>query len=70
MVITLSGIYEAGDQIRFTVKGDSPDRTLVQTYVVTAENLTANNDGLSAVVAGNSVCFRSFVLCWVFDCLV
>jgi flagellin len=54
-VITLSGIYEAGDQIRFTVKGDNPDRTLVQTYVVTAENLTANNDGLSAVVAGNSV---------------
>jgi flagellin len=54
-VITLSGIYEAGDQIRFTAKGDNPDRTLVQTYTVTAENLTANNDGLSAVVAGNSV---------------
>ncbi len=54
-VITLSGIYEAGDQIRFTVKGDNPDRTLVQTYTVTAENLTANNDGLNAVVAGNSV---------------
>ncbi|MBU3724842.1 MAG: hypothetical protein FGM18_04935 [Burkholderiaceae bacterium] len=54
-VITLSGIYEAGDQIRFTVKGDNPDRTLVQTYTVTAENLTPNNDGLSAAVAGNSV---------------
>lgn len=54
-VITLSGIFEAGDQIRFTVKGNNPDRTLVQTYVVTAENLTANNDGLSPSVAGNSV---------------
>ncbi len=54
-VITLSGIYEAGDQIRLTAKGDNPDRTLVQTYTVTAENLTANNDGLSPVVAGNSV---------------
>ena len=54
-VIALSGIYEAGDQIRFTAKGDNPDRTLVQTYTVTAENLTANNDGLSPIVSGNSV---------------
>lgn len=54
-VITLSGIFEAGDQIRFTVKGDNPDRTLVQTYVVTAENLTVSNDGLSPIVTGNSV---------------
>jgi flagellin-like hook-associated protein FlgL len=53
--ITLSGVYEAGDAIRFTVKGDSPDRTLVQTYVVTAENLTENNDGLSSRVAGDSL---------------
>jgi len=54
-VLTLSGIFEAGDQIRFTVKGDNPDRTLVQTYTVIAENLTANNDGLSAVISGGSV---------------
>jgi len=54
-VLTLSGIFEAGDQIRFTVKGDNPDRTLVQTYTVIAENLTANNDGLSAVISGDSV---------------
>ena len=53
-VLTLSGIFEPGDQIRFTVKGDNPDRTLVQTYTVTAENLTANNDGLSAVISGSS----------------
>ena len=54
-VLTLSGTYEAGDAIRFTVKGDSPDRTLVQTYTVTAENLTENNDGLSPRVAGDSL---------------
>jgi len=54
-VLTLSGIFEPSDQIRFTVKGDNPDRTLVQTYTVTAENLTANNDGLSAVILGGSV---------------
>ncbi len=53
--ITLSGTYKAGDAIRFTVKGDNPDRTLVQTYVVTAENLTENNDGLSTRVAGDSL---------------
>lgn len=53
--ITLSGMYRPGDAIRFTVKGDNPDRTLVQTYVVTAENLTANNDGLSPNVSGDSL---------------
>jgi flagellin-like hook-associated protein FlgL len=53
--ITLEGIFEAGDQIRYTVKGDSPDQTTVHTYTVTAENLTRDNDGLSPMVAGNSV---------------
>jgi flagellin-like hook-associated protein FlgL len=53
--ITLTGIFEAGDQIRYTVKGDSPDQTTVHTYTVTAENLTRDGDGLSPTVAGNSV---------------
>lgn len=53
--ITLSGMFNPGDAIRFTVKGDNPDRTLVQTYVVTAENLTENNDGLSPPISGQSL---------------
>lgn len=52
--ITLSGVFEAGDTIRYTVKGDSPDRTTVLTYTVTAENLTRFNNGFGGVVAGDS----------------
>ena len=53
--ITLSGVFEAGDTIRYTVKGDSPDQTTVLTYTVTAENLTRNNDGTGGALAGGSV---------------
>lgn len=52
--ITLSGVFEAGDTIRYTVKGDSPDQTTVKTYTVTSENLTRDNNGFGGVVSGGS----------------
>ena len=47
-VITLSGVYEAGDTISVTASGTAV------TYTVTAEDLTLNGDGTGGAVAGNS----------------
>ncbi len=52
--INLSGVFEVGDTISYTITGAGAATTSSQVYTITAENLTRDNDGLSEAVAGNS----------------
>ena len=51
--LTISGEWEPGDEIDYTVKGNTS--TVAElTYVVTAENFTANNDGTGGAIDPDS----------------
>jgi len=54
VTINLSGVFEVGDTITYTISGVGGTTSTAQTYTVIAENLTRDNDGLSPTVAGNS----------------
>ncbi|MRD56146.1 hypothetical protein GH816_06280 [Betaproteobacteria bacterium LSUCC0115] len=51
--LTVSGEWEAGDEILYSVKGDTSTVTTL-TYVVTAENFTKNNDGSGGAIDPDS----------------
>jgi flagellin len=51
---TLSGVYEAGDQVTFYVKDNIAGSVGTLTYTVVAEDLTLNGDGSGGAVAGSS----------------
>lgn len=51
--LTVSGEWEPGDEIQYTVKGSTSTVTSL-TYVVTAENFTLNNDGTGGAIDPDS----------------
>ena len=51
--LTISGEWEPGDEIDYTVKGNT-STVASFTYVVTAENFTANNDGTGGAIDPDS----------------
>jgi flagellin len=53
VTFTLSGVYEAGDTIAYSLAATS-NSTGALTYTVTAEDLTANGDGTGGAVTGGS----------------
>lgn len=54
ITVTLSGVYEAGDTITYSIQDTSGGSTGALTYTVTAEDLTANGDGYGGAVTGGS----------------
>ncbi len=51
--LTISGEWEPGDEINYTVKGNTSTVTSF-TYVVAAENFTTNNDGTGGAIDPDS----------------
>jgi flagellin len=61
--ITLSGVYEAGDTITYSLTGaTAANSTGSLTYTVVAEDLTANGDGSGGALTGGSTAAKNNIL--------